>query len=297
MNKTYGMNQNTEIYYFSGTGNSYFVAQKLAQQIPNCTIKPIVALMKQPKIITNASKVGFVFPVHALTIPIVVRLFLKKLRFRKTSYLFAITTREGTFFRGFKAINKILFWKFKKLHAQFILEMCNNDPRNKNFISPSTEIIKSKQEIVEKEIIRISKLVIKQKRSKEKDRTDTIGFDMNPFLSWLVEKSILLGMRIAPLIGGVNYFYHDDKCTQCGICEKVCLSGKIKTHNNLPVWEKDTLCYMCYACVNYCPVQSVQVSSIKGVESHTPANGRYSHPYAKVKDIAAQKKNPLKIKQ
>ncbi|GAH26880.1 unnamed protein product [marine sediment metagenome] len=53
-----------------------------------------------------------------------------------------------------------------------------------------------------------------------------------------------------------NYFYADSKCTGCGICEKVCLSQKIKMINKKPVWQKNVKCYLCYACLNYCPEQS-----------------------------------------
>ncbi len=47
---------------------------------------------------------------------------------------------------------------------------------------------------------------------------------------------------------------------------------------------------MCYACLNFCPAQSVQINDIPGiVKSYTRTNGRYSHPYATVKDIAREK--------
>ena len=66
-------------------------------------------------------------------------------------------------------------------------------------------------------------------------------------------------------------------------CEKVCLSKKIKMINKKPVWKKDVQCFYCYACINYCPKQSVQIKSF------TEKNGRYSHPYATSDDIARQK--------
>jgi len=110
---------------------------------------------------------------------------------------------------------------------------------------------------------------------------------MNKFL----EKAVLGGMEIAPLTGGVNYFSADEKCSGCGICEKVCLSEKIKMKDKRPVWSKKQLCYMCYACVNFCPAQAIQVEDIPFVKSFTRQNGRYSHPYAKVKDMEAQKKS------
>lgn len=49
---------------------------------------------------------------------------------------------------------------------------------------------------------------------------------------------------------------------------------------------------MCFACLNYCPNQSVQINDIPGVKSYSQQNGRYTHPYATVRDIAGQRVNP-----
>jgi hypothetical protein len=56
-----------------------------------------------------------------------------------------------------------------------------------------------------------------------------------------------------------------------------------------PAWQRDVLCFMCFACVNHCQKESVQIKTIWAVRSHTPDNGRYGHPYATSRDIAAQK--------
>lgn len=166
-----------ELYYFSGTGNSLFVAKELRKKIPDSVIIPIVNLLDRDIIQTDAKTIGVIFPCHALTIPIVIKRFLKKINLQSSEY-----------------------------------------------------------------------------------------------------------------IGRVNYFFHDDKCNGCGLCEKVCLSGKIKVIDGKPVWQKKILCYMCYACVNYCPRISVQVGDIPGVKSYTTKNGRYPHPYATINDISLQKK-------
>jgi NAD-dependent dihydropyrimidine dehydrogenase PreA subunit len=117
----------------------------------------------------------------------------------------------------------------------------------------------------------------------EPDGSFTIG------VSRKVERSVLFAMDFSECIGGVNYFYADTKCCGCGICEKVCLSGKVRMSGRKPEWQKKVFCYMCFACLNYCPRQSVQIKSIPGVKSFTETNGRYPHPYADSNDIAAQK--------
>ena len=92
----------TEIYYFSGTGNSLYVAKELQKRIPDAIIIPIVSLLNRKVIQTQGKAIGFVFPVHALTIPIAVKKFIKKSDLKASEYIFVIATRYGTIFRGFK---------------------------------------------------------------------------------------------------------------------------------------------------------------------------------------------------
>lgn len=87
---------NTEIYYFSGTGNSMFIAKEIQKRIPDSEILPIASLMKKDKIKSRGKTIGIVFPVHALTIPLVVMKFLRRIDLSEAEYIFAIADRYGT---------------------------------------------------------------------------------------------------------------------------------------------------------------------------------------------------------
>ena len=86
-----------------------------------------------------------------------------------------------------------------------------------------------------------------------------------------------------------NYFYIDSNCAGCGLCERVCLSNRIKMVEKKPEWDDKILCFMCYACLNFCPAKSIQINSKWYMKSYTTIQDRYSHPYATVKDIENQK--------
>ena len=75
---------------------------------------------------------------------------------------------------------------------------------------------------------------------------------------------------------------------------ETCLSERIDLIHGKPNWNDNTLCYMCYACLNYCPAESVQIKSKWYMKSYTAAQARYSHPYATAKDIENQKHNSKK---
>jgi len=228
----------TEIYYFSGTGNSLFVARELQKKIPDSVIIPIVGLLHKDVIKTNGKAIGIVFPCHALTIPIAVKRFIRKIDVESAEYIFAIATRYGTVFRGFDIINKLLRKKNKHLNAQFILNMCHNEaPRSeKNYTVPSKSDILQIENTVLQEIDQISNAIKTQSSFIEKDANVIIKSSSNLIIGLLTEKFVVSAMNISEYIGGVNYFYHDNKCNGCGICEEVCLSKKIK------IIEKEPIC-------------------------------------------------------
>ncbi len=280
---------NTEIYYFSGTGNSLFIAKEVQKRIPESEILPIACLLKKDKITSKGQIIGIVFPVHALTIPIAVKKFLKKIDLSETEYIFAIADRYGTVFHGFKKIDRLLRKKRKRLNAQFIIDMGNNDSRHGIYHVPSGEEIAAYERGALKKLDAAAEIILRRGSHYEDIKEHRFKSASNPVSAFLIERLVLALMDIAEHSRGVNYFYHDDKCTGCGICEKVCLSGKISMVDGNPVWGKNTFCYMCFACLNFCPVKAVQIHDIPGVKSHSKENGRYPHPYASIGDMLRQK--------
>ncbi|MBY9007378.1 MAG: EFR1 family ferrodoxin [Candidatus Lokiarchaeota archaeon] len=291
----------TEIYYFSGTGNSFYIARELNQQIPDTKIIPIAALLngdsrsnvmvgmdeKDKKIKTKGNSVGFVFPCHGLTIPIILRKFLKKINVKSSDYFFAIVTRGGTIFRGFPKINKFLKKQGKILNASFVINMGTNDPKLKSFSVPSDEELKNIEINVQQKLKLIKKTIIHQENYQ--DDINGVTFSNSAPLNYILER--LIPFAVHHIAGRVkNYFYSDSKCTGCGICEKVCPSKKIKIEENKPLWQCNVDCYFCYACLNFCPAEAIQIYSKFYMKSYTPERGRYPHPYAKVKDMSNQKK-------
>jgi ferredoxin/flavodoxin len=279
---------NMEIYYFSGTGNSLYVAKELQKRFPGAVLIPVVSLLNNDVIESTGDTVGFVFPIHGMTIPVPVKKFLEKADLRSASYIFAVATRAGTIARAFDKINKILGKNGRALDSQFILNMASNDPKFKDW-RPATkdEMAKIESDVQEKLDV-IKNVVIGREKYNERDTTGKAFEVIFPF-NVILEKLVLLGIWSVEHIGVNDYFYADSKCTGCGTCEKVCLSGKVKMVDKRPVWQNKTRCHFCYTCLNFCPAQAVQIKSKIYMKSYTPENERYPHPYAKVSDMTAQK--------
>jgi len=68
---------NTEIYYFSGTGNSLHIARELHERLPGSKLIPIVSLLKQDIIEVKAEVIGLVFPIYFMLAPRPVQDFLQ----------------------------------------------------------------------------------------------------------------------------------------------------------------------------------------------------------------------------
>jgi ferredoxin len=51
----------------------------------------------------------------------------------------------------------------------------------------------------------------------------------------------------------------------------------------------DVQCHGCFACLNYCPEEPIQVESKWYLKSYAEQNGRYHHPDVPAREIAAQK--------
>jgi len=273
-----------EIYYFSGSGNSLHIAKELQERIPGSELIPIVSLLDNEVIETDADIVGFIFPIHGMTVPIPVKLFLKRLDANSAGYLFAIATRAGTWHNAFGTIDTILKKTGKRLDSYFTINMASNDPKFKDWKPATTEEL-ARLESGHETVLDVIQRVIMTKENYRQNEDDEILYPAG----FLIKRFALFGMFFMERTGANGYFYSDAKCAGCGTCEKVCPSRKVKMADKKPVWQTDVKCYFCYACVNYCPKKSVQIKSKIYMKSYTENNERYPHPYASINEIAGQK--------
>jgi ferredoxin len=191
----------TELYYFSGTGNTPHVSKELSRRLPGSRLVPIAGLATLATIRTEAATVGVLSPLHGMTLPIPVEAFLKRLDPESADYIFAVTTRGGTRSRGVAKMQRILRSKGSQLDASFILDMPSNDPKFKKYRTP---------------------------------RDDGITFSRIRPIVFLLETLVGLGMAFAKHSGANKYIYADEKCKGCGTCEKVCPPRKISLEGGGP---------------------------------------------------------------
>jgi len=261
----------TTLYYFTGTGNSLQIANDLCEELGNCELIPIAKVFHRDSINTSTEKVGFVFPPHYYGLPKIVHDFLTKLEFTNTNYIFAIVAKSGDIDGApLIQIEKILKNKSRTLSAGFFILMPNNntllpdnrsEEDNNEILKNSKTEIKKISEIIKKNEI-ITKIEFREGKINSFERTNL------KFHKFVCEND--------------KYFFADDNCNTCGICEKICPVDNIIIAEGKPQWLHK--CQHCFACINLCPEESIQY------REETIDRKRYCNPEITVKDLINQKK-------
>jgi flavodoxin len=88
-------NQNA-IFWFSGTGNSLYIAKQLSAQLNGLPLISMAGGLPPDGVFGgNAAKIGFVFPAYYNNLPRDVRSFIEKLDVEPDTYIFAVITMDG----------------------------------------------------------------------------------------------------------------------------------------------------------------------------------------------------------
>lgn len=256
----------TTLYYFTGTGNSLCVTRGLCNSLTDCEIQSISKIWNQEKLEASSDKVGLIFPLYYWGLPLIVKEFVQKMNFMKSSYIFAVVNAGGDV-PGipFMQFDQILKEKSKRLNASFFLSM------------PSNYIVGGSQATAEEQrekllnakeiILRIAdKIIIKEDTS---------------VISTSERKAITIEKMNAKFHKKVNesdkFFYVDENCSGCGVCETVCSLNNIIITDSKPEWLHK--CQQCLACINYCPENSIQYGDV------TIGKRRYHHPRITPEDL------------
>ena len=95
------------IYYYSGTGNSLYTAEKIAGKIGSATL---VSVRCDPDQVSaeDADMIGFVCPVYEWDMPGMFREFIKKLTINPNAYIFMCATYIAIHGKCFETAENIL---------------------------------------------------------------------------------------------------------------------------------------------------------------------------------------------
>ncbi|MDR2078538.1 MAG: EFR1 family ferrodoxin [Treponema sp.] len=243
----------TRIYYFSGTGNTYWSAKKLAERLGDAEIFPISREIRLPELHIEADAAVFMFPVYAYGAPVMVRRFLEKAEIH-ADYLAALVSYGTSPGGALAEVRRVLGRKNLTLHY------AGRIPAVENFI-PIFGVQKAKVQ---------ARRLAMQAEATEQAAGAILSRANNSVLSFhLFSGFVSVLFRFArPRM--VRLFRRTAACTACGLCARICPAGAITMTPEGPVFQN--ACENCQACLNFCPCRAINFGRMK------PETGRYHHP-------------------
>lgn len=256
------------LYYFSGTGNTLYLAQRLADEIGNCELVSISSAMKQKTIVDAAERVGIIFPVYCFGTPIIIKEFLNKLQVQSGSYLFGCSSYGGLLAGAMRIFQKEAIAAGHTLRAGFAVQM----PGNAIMVYDRVADKKQKKmfDTFEKRIPEIAGKI----KEKAPHKMEQFPFPFNLLLSALHNPF----MKSLPQ--SAKQFHTTESCKLCGQCEKVCPVGNIEIIDKKVLWGEK--CEQCMACIQWCANEAIQFAD------KTANRSRYHHSCIGLEEIIAQ---------
>lgn len=249
---------NTQLFYFSGTGNSLRVAKDLAANLGDTEVLSIPKALNNP-IPPTAPRIGIVFPVYAWGPPLIVARFCRQTGFPAGAYIFAVATCGGMACGALSLLEGILKKRGITLALGAVVKMPGNYTPMYGAQSQETQ---NKHFACEKHRVAEIARRIAAGRTGDIQRGTWLG---RILLSGIVYQG---GMSQFPK--GDRKFRTNAACDGCGLCAKVCPVDNITLTDNRPVWRHH--CEQCMACLQWCPREAIQVGRV------TEGRKRYHHP-------------------
>ena len=244
------------VFYFTATGNSLFIAKQLSDSPLS-----IPQELKKTDLTYEADEIGFVFPDYAAAVPVIVREFVEKARF-KASYIFSVITF------GNASVNVAEWWndwtKAKGLNNNYINTILMVD----NYL-PVFDM---------NEQIKIDKKTDENMAGIIGDISGHKDFIAPSEMGWFT-KEMLQGMQDMHFSQKSEQLIKldADKCIQCTTCTEVCPRGNFSlASGGLQISGK---CEFCLACVQNCPQHALSLERERNKEA------RYRHPDISLNEI------------
>jgi len=281
------------IYYFTGTGNSLFVARDIAAKT-KAGLLSIPHLMKADKINIDSDVMGIIFPSYFAQIsglPLIIERFIKKIANIKSLRIFAVCTCGGyecvNALPPLARLGQIIRSCGGKLSAQYStrLPMNNLDYHIPIPINKDQGTIRKRSKI---KVEGICNRIMENKGTKYKITKNLFNLMMVPLykmmhpaiINVLREKAKepidtkLTYLELMPLTD--RSITIDDKCNGCGTCIKICPVNNIKIIDKRPEFQHR--CEICFACDEWCPSKAIHHWSRQ-------YNVKYHHPEVGVSDM------------
>lgn len=232
------------ILYFTGTGNSRFIAKFIASATGDRLISINDKIKKNDLTeIKEEEILIFVVPTYAWRIPKIVEEWILKVDFPGARKAYFVMSCGDSIGNAGKYTSRIC--RQKSFEYMGTAEIVMPENYIALYKAPDSETSKN---IIHKAIPKIENIAKNMEQGEK-----------------LLERELHLSDRFNssfintvfyPFIVKADKFNVNDKCIGCGKCEKECPLNNIHLRENKPVWDNN--CTHCMACICKCPVEAIE---------------------------------------
>lgn len=263
----------SNIYYFSGTGNSLKLSKTCLSTLSDlciqATIEPIPTQANRSKfMITHADAIAtadlliFIAPVYALDMPRLMRAFIEAMPPARAHQKAIVIANGGDWDDAGWAVThqaQTLRDKGYEVPLADVVMMPNNwIPMMDAPQGDEARQIRSEGETYL--CTQLNKVLIDHQTYEKPFNTNNYGPVFSPLLHGLFHRM------------GIHFLWKRFKvtnsCTSCGYCAKNCPAGALTMVNGRPKWNK--ACEQCVRCMNLCPVRAIEQLESIGHGSKRP---------------------------
>ncbi len=255
------------IFYFSATGNSQYVAERLAK-VYNDETYYMAECLHQNKLAYKLQKdepLGIVCPTYCLALPSLVETFLDRIKIETDGpnkpYVYFVATYGTTPGQTGRFADEFMRPKGLAIDAFFSVKM--PDTWTPFFDLSNKQKVQNTNDKAEETINSIVDSI------KERRCGDFMRFKMPYFIAKIGQRFFY------PYLRQTKHFRVENRCIGCGFCAKKCPVQAIELKNKKPTWKVKE-CVMCLGCLHRCPRFAIQYGH------STKNHGQYYNNHVKM---------------
>lgn len=232
------------VLYYTGTGNSEYVAKKIGEQIEDEVINLFDRIKgKDYSEIHSDRPFVIVYPTYAWQIPRILRDFIQRTAFTGSKRVYFVATCGDSIGNMPKYLVELCGQK------SFTFMGCAQVIMPENYIAMFNAPEKSKAV----KIIKNADIVIRNIVDVIKHNGTIPGKSISVFAK---ASSGLINNVFYSRIISAKKFYSTDACIGCGKCKEVCPLNNVSIKDGKPVWGDQ--CTHCMACICKCPKEAIE---------------------------------------